>query len=140
MSTRSMIIVKSKGKEEYKSVYCHFDGYYSSGGVGEYLQKYYNDDKSANEIIKLGDLSFLATKLNPTGKSHSFNTPEKDVTVAYGRDRGESRTKAQKHSSYKEVDLQEFNYLWDADQGQWFLISTSGRSNYALIPLKTLVK
>ena len=59
MSTRSIIAKEYKG--EIKGIYCHFDGYLS--GVGATLKKFYTDDDTIDELIKLGGISILGEKL-----------------------------------------------------------------------------
>lgn len=89
MGTRSAIIVKV-GKE-YKGIYCHWDGYPTGLGVGAKLHIHYNSQEKAEALIALGDLSSLREKLAPEeGTTHTFDNPQADVTVAYGRDRGET--------------------------------------------------
>lgn len=95
MSTRSFICVE-QNDGSYKGVYCHSDGYLTYNGA--MLLDHYNSREKAEGIIALGDLSLLCEKLYPDpDKPHSFDYDErqKDVTVAYGRDRGEKNTEAQ---------------------------------------------
>lgn len=116
MSTRSTIAYKDK--DGIHSIYCHFDGYVEKPGVGYMLTKYYNNENSAKEVVSLGDMSCLKEKLYPTTKTHSFNTPEKKVSVFYHRDRGEDlhigsfKTEMEWKDSY---DMDYF-YLWDEDK------------------------
>lgn len=87
MSTRCYIGIKnSDGSVD--AIYCHYDGYFSY--MGNMLMKNYKDEKKVRELIALGDVSSVSERLYPTeGSGHSFETPEKGVTVAYHRDRGE---------------------------------------------------
>ena len=87
MSTRSEIcIVDKNGK--VRGIYCHFDGYLS--GVGKTLKNYYKDEKTVNKLIDLGAISSLGKKIDPDpSKKHDFDNKQKDVTLAYHRDRGE---------------------------------------------------
>lgn len=85
MATRCLIL-KEDGKS-LKGINCHYDGY--PDHVGLLLDNYYNTTKMVEALISLGDISVLDKKLEPTTKSHSFDTPEKGVTIAYARDRGE---------------------------------------------------
>jgi len=68
------------------SIYVHYDGYID--GVGKTLKQHYKNPVLVKKMMSLGDASFLEPKLDPSGE-HSFNNPEKGVTVFYGRDRGE---------------------------------------------------
>lgn len=119
MSTRSLICVE-QDDGTYKGVYCHSDGYLTYNGA--MLLDHYNSKQKAEEIIALGDLSLLCEKLYPDpDRPHSFNYDERqeDVTVAYGRDRGEKNTEARTISleSAKESWC-EYMYVFGKD-GKW---------------------
>lgn len=89
MSTRSFI-AKQIGKDAYLTVYCHSDGYLTHNGA--LLLDCYNTPEQVDELLKLGDLSYLAESLYPNPDyPHSFDYGERQsgVTVAYGRDRGD---------------------------------------------------
>ena len=89
MSTRSFI-AKQIGKDAYLTVYCHSDGYLTY--TGALLLDCYNTPEQVDELLKLGDLSYLAESLHPNPDyPHSFDYGERQsgVTVAYGRDRGD---------------------------------------------------
>lgn len=75
MSTRSYIGKQNKDGS-IKYIYCHNDGYIN-GGVGETLFLFYKDEKKIDQLLELGDLSYL-------GK-----TTNSEDTCAYSRDRGE---------------------------------------------------
>ena len=85
MSTRSRI-GKLNADGTVTSVYCHWDGYPSYNGF--LLQQFYSKEEVVDELISHGNLSYLAQKIDPTG-AHSFDNPEDDVCVYYGRDRKE---------------------------------------------------
>lgn len=85
MSTRSLIL-KEKGRS-LVGIYCQFDGYPS--GVGKTLDKYYKTQKKVDELIALGDISSLGSKVAPSSGTHTFSQPQNDVTVSYHRERGE---------------------------------------------------
>lgn len=86
MGTRSRIGVMHGDK--CKSVYCHWDGYLSFNG--QILQDHY-DSARANHLVSLGDLSSLGKNIEvPEGIEHSFDKPAENISVFYGRDRGES--------------------------------------------------
>ena len=86
MSTRCMIGKVYDGK--VKAIYCHWDGYPSR--TGKILDKYYTKDSVIDELLELGDISYLAKNVKPKpNETHSFENPVKDVVVAYHRDRGE---------------------------------------------------
>ena len=121
MATRSTIAYKTpQGK--IRAVYCHWDGYPAHNG--EMLRRYYTQARKIAQLIELGTISSLQKDVFPTPNSgHSFDTPEEDVTIFYGRDRGETgqetrefETVADWISEYGE----EYNYLWD---GQNWLVN-----------------
>lgn len=88
MSTRSLIIRKNE-EEKYESIYCHWDGYPECNGV--ILYNHYNNPERVKELISLGDLSSLNVFINPDERlgEHTFNNPQPNTCVFYGRDRGE---------------------------------------------------
>jgi hypothetical protein len=131
MATRSRIAIETtddSGNKVIKSIYCHFDGYAS--GVGETLMENYQDREKVEALISLGDISFLREEIIPTGP-HSFNYPQKGVTVAYHRDRGEKFKSPRINSSVREFflsDIEEYGYLF-TEEGEWLFKScTTPRS------------
>ena len=88
MGTRSNIgYINDEGK--IRAAYCHYDGYLEHNG--RILLDYYTDAAKVKELVELGDMSFLGSKIHPTpGSGHDFDNNENDVTVFYGRDRGEN--------------------------------------------------
>lgn len=115
MSTRSRIGV-ALPRNGVISIYCHFDGYLE--GVGDTLRTSYNDLAKIEELIKLGDISSLGAEVNPpAGAVHTHASRTENVTVAYGRDRGDKGTKAIVHDSIEQwlESGEEYAYLWDKD-------------------------
>lgn len=118
-------------------VYCHSDGYLS--GVGADLLKTFNTLEKVTELVALGDLSCLYENLNPlptaigrrqaeglviAAESHSFDSPQRNVTVAYHRDRGEDfnqRIWPSVESWEQRGQHEEYNYLFKG--GKWFVLS-----------------
>ena len=102
MSTRSYIGISTveEGINYIKYVYCHFDGY-TINGVGQMLFEHYKDEEKVKKLISLGDISFLEKNIEPSSSKHSFNTPEKDVTVFYHRDRGDMKSGPYKIYQYQ---------------------------------------
>lgn len=117
MGTRSAIIVKV-GKE-YKGIYCHWDGYPSR--VGRLLDEHYNTQEKAEALVNLGDLSSLQERLEPEPQEiHSFDRPSEGVTVAYGRDRGETGIEAKIGPTVKSVANRiEHAYCYVFKDGEW---------------------
>jgi hypothetical protein len=116
MSTRAAIIMKDGDK--YRGIYSHWDGYIS--GVGKDLQKHYKKKEKIRALIDLGAISVLGAKVDPKGE-HSFDHPEKGVTVAYGRDRGEKDCGSVTGDTVDEVAGQighnGYVYVWE--DGKW---------------------
>ena len=99
MGTRSAIgYMTPEGKIRAK--YSHYDGYVSY--TGAILQEHYQEARKIAQMVELGDQSGIDPEIFPTDKTHSFATPQKGVTVFYGRDRGESNTEAQEFDSVAE--------------------------------------
>lgn len=133
MSTRSRIGIKNSDGS-VSSIYCHFDGYVAY--VGRMLQEHYQDEDKIRALIALGDLSILDASIDkPDG--HSFASRIDGYTVAYGRDRGEDKTDARKHSLTSWPDYgQEYEYL--NQDGVWYYRKTYERDT-AWLPLKDAV-
>jgi hypothetical protein len=112
MGTRSAIGYKTpEGKIRAK--YSHYDGYPSY--TGAILNEHFQEARKIAQMVELGDQSFIAPNVFPTNDTHSFETPQEDVIVFYGRDRGEPQTEAQDFD-----DVQEFVNYW-ADSGCEFM-------------------
>jgi hypothetical protein len=119
MATRSTIaVVHSDGT--VSQIYCHYDGYLE--GVGETLVSDYNQLDRIERLVSLGDVSILGKYLDPVSSDHTFGHPDPDVTVFYGRDRGETGVNARRYSTVTEYlnqgQVEEYNYLYQV--GEWF--------------------
>lgn len=110
MSTTARISIEEKNGDR-KSIYLHWDGYVERAGV--ILQLAYNTADKVRELISLGNLSILGCRINPSSSSHSFDTPEDNVCVAYHRDRGEDL-------EFWDSE-QDFNYLFDVKDRCWYI-------------------
>lgn len=87
MSTRSAIVEKTD-TGEFRGIYCHGDGYLSHNG--RVLLEHYKDPAKVSELISLGYISSLGSRVTPDeNEAHSYDNPVKDITVAYLRDRQE---------------------------------------------------
>lgn len=119
MGTRSTIAVQ-RADGSVVQTYCHWDGYVDHNG--RILQEFYNSQELAEQLVSHGDMSSLGPRSEPAGE-HSFDNPERGVTVYYGRDRGESGTEPRVFASVNEyvrkVDNQEYDYLFK--DGKWFV-------------------
>lgn len=120
MSTRSYIAIKQPNNK-YLTAYCHWDGYLSY--VGAVLQKYYTNPLRVNRLIQSGDMSKLAPHICPAEDSaHSFDHPDKNVCVFYGRDRGERETEPRyltKEELFNPQSWIEYVYIFDPDSKTW---------------------
>ncbi len=131
MSTRSTISMQLENGT-VKTIYCHSDGYLSHNG--QLLLDYYNTPEKVAELLDLGDLSVLDKNINPSPEKseprhdwrskepvyHSFDTPQKDTVIAYGRDRKETGTDAHIYPSFNNVtQKQGYDYLFTG--GKWFV-------------------
>ena len=120
MGTRSdIIVVRADGK--VARVYCHWDGYLSHNGAC--LQKHYNKQELAEELVSHGDMSLLDSKCSKP-KGHTYDTPKKGYTVYYGRDRGEADTNAKIFGTLdaawpRKDSWTEFTYVWK--DGKWWV-------------------
>ena len=117
MATRSMIAIEDNG--EVYAIYCHNDGYLEHNG--KILLQNYQDVDLVESLIDLGDLSLLGKEL---GKKQNFNQPTSyDWCLAYGRDRKEIGTAAQKFSTREEAvehfDGCDYFYLYEVISGEW---------------------
>ena len=118
MSTRSLIC-KELPNGKYFGIYCHSDGYLTYNGA--MLLDHYSNAKKLDELIALGDISCLEKKVHPNPKKeHSFDgNRQKDVVVAYGRDRGETNIEAREISLSDALDSWcEYMYVYGLD-GKW---------------------
>ena len=120
MSTTSTIALKIN--DQVKQITCNWDGNISY--VGQLLSEHYNCINKIEKLMDLGNLSSLGIFIDPTG-DHSFDEPEKDVCVFYGRDRGESYTKCNVYDDVNEYMLDikyirngNYNYLFT---DQWLV-------------------
>lgn len=86
MATRSTIAVQLKDGT-IRQVYCHWDGYLEHNG--KLLLNHYNSQELAELVTSGGGISSLEAKFAPESGAHSFDNPQKGVTVLYARDRGE---------------------------------------------------
>ena len=104
------------------STYGHYDGY--PEWAGKHLKKYYRNPAVVKQLLKLGraGISTIGKKIKGS-KDHSFEKPEKDVTVFYGRDRGE---KGRMTSNWRNRDAvkfdsgEEYAYIYNMKEKKWY--------------------
>lgn len=80
MGTRSNIIIKRPGSEEYAGIYCRWDGYLSHHGT-ILLQNYSTYDKVV-ELISLGNLSELHNTPDNCVSHHHWPAKPKNIQVS----------------------------------------------------------
>ena len=110
MATRSTIAIKTE--DGIKAIYAHWDGYIEHNG--RILKNSYTTSEEVNALIELGDISQLGLDL--------------DLTVAYGRDKGDAMTDVEPQTfesiaewvEYFAGSYCEFYYLFD---GQDWIVS-----------------
>lgn len=130
MGTRSNIgYINDEGK--IRAAYCHYDGYLEHNG--RILLDYYTDAAKVKELVELGDMSFLGSKVHPTpGSGHSFDNNENDVTVFYGRDRGENDVAPVTYDTVSEWvnrkdSWEEYYYLFMPEISTWMVYSVHNK-------------
>ena len=122
MSTRAAIAMRFPDNTIH-AIYCHNDGH--PGWVGAVLGGWYKTAEQVEALIALGALSQLGPKLNPDpGIPHTFIAPQKDVTVAYHRDRGERLRRGKTYASLEEYEKDApetfcADYLYLFEDGGW---------------------
>lgn len=125
MSTHCLVAKMNKDGS-IDAIYVHFDGYLEE--AGRILCEYYEDEQKVNDLLNLGDLSFIGPvpKSDPImWKKSCPEPPYSEYCRAY-KDRGQTAPK--KHYSadtpiqkvIKDYDCGMYNYLWV--DGEWFLL------------------
>lgn len=126
MSTHCGIAVKSSSK--YKTIYCHYDGYPSY--MFPMLIKNYNSEALANKLVNLGDASYIAERLEPSTASHSFDDPEKGVSVFYHRDRKEKNLGLEHYTKKQVLDTYYYAYIFEDGEWHYYINGEPGRRIY----------
>ena len=131
MATRSNIAYKTpEGK--IRSAYCHYDGYPAHNG--EMLRRHYMDADKVKMLVDLGDMSCLRPKVFPTNTTHSFETPQDEVTIFYGRDRGESDVGFREYDDFAEYVENGEEYMYFFDGNDW-LVNDHGEKDANGFPI-----
>ena len=118
MGTRSAIGYKTpEGKIRAK--YSYYDGY--PAYTGAMLLEHYTEARKIAQMVELGDQSFIAPNVFPTNDTHSFDTPQEDVIVFYGRDRGEVGVDAEEFDN-----VQDFVDYYEGSGCEYFYLITTG--------------
>lgn len=116
-------IAKEVGPDQYRTIFCQLDGYLEE--VGAKLATHYDTEKQVDKLLNLGDVYSLRAKLNPDPSlPHEPKNTQKDVSVFYGRDYGESGMEAtiKKMEDFEDNDdWCEFLYVFKPQEGWSFL-------------------
>lgn len=130
MSTNSRIGIKHEDGS-VTAVYCHWDGYPEYNG--RILCEYYETEEKAKALIALGSISSLRPRLAPEpGEVHTFSNAQRDITVAYYRDRGE-RFDEERYQSTVDYYRSTRDYRYLFSNGIWFL---HGSESNTWVPLE----
>lgn len=128
MGTRSTIALEF-ADGTVGQVYCHWDGYLEHNG--RILQESYSDPFKLRNLIDRGDLSVLGKDVMPEPyREHTFNEPQEDVCVFYGRDRGEDGIDAKYFKNFDDYranhQYEEYEYILRTD-GRWYVADHGDR-------------
>jgi hypothetical protein len=134
MGTRSTIALEF-ADGTVGMVYCHWDGYLSHNG--KILLDNYSDPFKLRELIDLGDISSLGPTIgvkHPFDKPNSYGDPDAyalyqamygDMTLFYGRDRGETDTQARYY-----VDFQDYKDNHQYEEYEYILRNVDGKATW----------
>ena len=127
MSTNATIRIERENGTK-TGIYLHWDGYIA--GAGTTLQLAYNTAEKVEKLLALGDLSSLGYYVEPKdGSGHDFEHPQKDVCVAYHRDRGEEFQQS-------DADINEYVYTFVERDACWFVdVEEPVRDTFAQVKL-----
>jgi hypothetical protein len=116
MGTRSTIAIQ-KLDGSVEQIYCHWDGYLDHNGT--ILKTEYKTPELVKQLIRLGDLSSLGSRIDSINDTHSFDSPEEGVCVYYGRVRRfDDMTWFRLNGQWEE-----YNYLYVESEQHWYLLS-----------------
>jgi len=124
MATRGRVgVVRDDGT--VASIYQHWYSYPSC--LGATLLNHYKNKEKIEKLIALGDCSSIREEVDiPKDMAHSFNKPLPNVTIAYGRDRGDGVEPRLDLSekAFWESDIEEYGYLFK--DGKWYVATSHG--------------
>ena len=115
----SAILCKRINDGCYKCITVHWDG----DKLLPLLKFRYRYNYHVDELLELGDASYLTGRLHPTpGIPHVFDFPEKDVSVFYNRDRGDRKEDCGPwFLTIDEIKATDHDYIYVFD-GEWKVI------------------
>lgn len=132
MATRSTISIQNLDGT-FRQIYCHWDGYLENNG--RILKTHYRTPEKVKQLLDLGNLSVLEENIEPSTDTHSFESPEENVCVFYGRDRGDDSVSANRYEN-KEMFLltcnrEEYDYIYVEEEQKWYLmVGNKSRTQY----------
>lgn len=122
MSTNSFIGILENN--QIRGNYCHFNGFLDDNG--KMLFEHYQDEDKIHKLINLGSLSYLDEEVEPKSDiPHTFYKPQKNVTLAYHRDRKDPLKvyEFKKMESFKEhISSSTYEYIYIRFKGVWFYV------------------
>jgi hypothetical protein len=130
----SSTIAKKNTDGSIRYIYCHWDGYIK--GVGDVLFNNYKTEEKIDQLLNLGDLSFLGEDAvsDPLHWNYSKREEANQRACCSYRDRGDTAVDASTCDDVKEFARYmhtDFVYLWD---GQWTVYQDG-----VWVPLSTLL-
>lgn len=155
MSTHAILNVRDiTDPDLFWQVYVHFDGY--PDGVGHMLLHHYQDLDKVQQLVKLGDLSYLGKTPDASPWTIKYGLPfntndafkalpkeeqkrlhradmDQNYTFAYGRDRQEENTQATKISRLVlEHKLNQFadDVIYKVDFDYWYVFEPDENGNW----------
>ncbi len=125
MGTKAYI-AKQLENGNYRTISCQLDGY--PEWVGKILVENYDTPDKVDALLDVGDIYRLEKKLAPDPDSphNSDEGWQKGVTVAFGRDWGESEVEAQEFTMDELMgdkdpnEIIEFSYVYTEEHGWRF--------------------
>lgn len=143
MSTHSVIGIIHPN-QSVECITCHFDGYLEING--RILYQHYQDVQKVNQLMKLGNLTWLSENIEPPkGEEHSYDKPYPDTTLAYMRDRHEKNQESVTLENFKEFMKEahesdcEYIYVYDTYNNEW-LCNTPMMNPYEYDFLKKILE
>ena len=134
MSTKSTIAIADVPNNDYRGIYCHWDGDVSHNG--KILFESYKDREKVEELLNLGALSILGKEI---GEKQSFESPKKGFCLSYGRDRGEKDVDAVQYDSIEDLvkDSEKYLYVYRRNTEQepfsWFVLDRKYSNEFQLV-------
>lgn len=134
MSTHCLIGIVYPNNET-RCIYCHADGYID-GGVGDLLNHYYKNKDKVEQLIDLGNLSFLGSE-PISDKGQWGPNPNLGKKCRAYRDRGDKGEEYSLYDNPKEAmenQGQEFNYFFI--DGEWYVKTLNSHNKPSIIRLR----